>query len=673
MPLATTLQSGDALIIVDVQNDFLPAGALAVPRAAEILPVLREYAARFERRQLPVVNVRDWHPVGHASFRSRGGPWAEHCIQFSAGAESPAGLELPPGAVTVSKGTDAADESGSAFANPQFEATLHTLRVRRLFVGGLGTEHGVFETVCDARRRGFEVFLLRDAVRALNLRPDDGARVEGEMVRLGAVPLTTVDLCQRDPAASALLTDIFEVGMLRAYFDAGMTDTAVFEFAVRRLPPGRNFLVAAGLEQVLQFLEELHFNDWEIDWLDRMRGFSPEFLAALKGLRFTGDVDAMPEGTLFFPHEPVLRISAPIAEAQLVETRLTNLLHYPTLVASKAVRAVLAAAGRPLVDVGLRRAHGAEAAVLAARACYLAGFSATSDALAAQHYGIPAAGTMARSFVEAAVSEEDAFRRYARSDPANVVLLIDTYDAAAAARLVVRLAPEWQAEGITLRGVRLERDDPARQARRVRRILDEGGLPGVKILASGNLDECTVAQLVGAGAPIDGFALGSRLVTSADGPYLDCDYKLQRYDGRFRTRRVEGETTWPGVKQVFRERAPAGRFECDVVALAGEAHEGEPLLVPVMRAGRRLGGGESLAVVRERVRRGVASLPARLRALEVAEPYPVFMSEPLHHECVAAGVFPGTGEPAEPPTGRPPPGPMPQAVAPAPVGACLER
>jgi nicotinate phosphoribosyltransferase len=669
MPLATTLQSGDALVIVDVQNDFLPAGALAVPRAGEILCVLREYAARFERRHLPVLVVRDWHPADHASFRRRGGAWAEHCVQFSPGAETPHGLELPPGAITISKGTEAADESGSAFANPRFEPTLRTLRVHRLFVGGLGTEHGVFATVRDARRLGFEVFLLRDAVRAMNLRPEDGARAEGEMVRLGAVPLTAFELCQRDPAGSALLTDIFEVGMLRAYHDAGMTDTAVFEFAVRRLPPGRNFLVAAGLEQVLQFLEELHFNDWEIDWLERTHQFSPEFLAGLKGLRFSGDVDAMPEGTLFFPHEPVVRITAPIAEAQLVETRLTNLVHYPTLVASKAVRAVLAAAGRPLVDVGLRRAHGAEAAVLAARACYLAGFSATSDALAAQHYGIPAAGTMARSFVEAAITEEDAFRRYARSDPAHVVLLIDTYDAVAAARTVVRLAPELQAEGIEIRGVRLESGELEPQARRVREILDAGGLRAVQILASGNLDECAVAKLVAAGAPIDGFALGTRLVTSADGPYLDCDYKLQRYDGRARTRRAEGETTWPGIKQVFRERGPAGTWECDVVALDGETHEGEPLLVPVMRAGRRLGCGDTLAAARERVARGVELLPPRLRSLAPAAPFPVYMSERLHNECVTAGIFPEPATPDVAPGG--PPAPEPRPTVAAPVGACL--
>ena len=666
MPLAATLQSGDALVIVDVQNDFLPAGALPVPRATEILPVLRDYAARFERRRLPVLVVRDWHPAKHASFRSRGGAWAEHCIQFSTGAEAPPVLELPPGAITFSTGTEVTDESASAFANPGFEAKLKTLRVRRLFVGGLCAEYGVFETVRDARQRGFEVFLLRDAMRALNLRPDAGSRVEGEMIRLGAVPLNAVDLCQREPAASALLTDLFEVGMLRAYFDAGMKDTAVFEFAVRRLPPGRNFLVAAGLEQVLQFLEELHFNDWEIEWLDRTRRFSPDFLAWLRGLRFTGDVDAMPEGTLFFPHEPVLRVTAPIAEAQLVETRLTNLVHYSTLVASKAVRAVLAAAGRPLVDVGLRRAHGAEAAVLAARACYLAGFSATSNALAAQHYGIPAAGTTARSFVEAAVSEEDAFRRLAHSDPSDLVLLIDTYDAVAAARTVVRLAPELRAEGITIQGVRLESGDLARQARRVRPLLDEGGLRGVKILASGNLDEIAVAQLVRSGAPIDGFALGSRVVTAADGPYLECDYKLQRYEGRRRTHRAEGETTWPGVKQVFRERNAAGGFDCDVVALADEAHQGEPLLLPVMRGGRRSGLGESLATLRDRVVRGMESIPPRLRALESAEPYPVFMSERLHTECVAAGIFPACEVPPVSP-----PVPIPPAAPAAPIGACL--
>jgi nicotinate phosphoribosyltransferase len=613
--------------------------------------VLSEYAARFERRQLPVFAARDWHPAEHVSFQDQGGPWPAHAVQFTAGAEFPAGLELPPGAVTISKGLRVADEGASAFSNPQFEASLRALRVRRLFVGGLATEHGVAATVRDALVRGFEVFLLRDATRALNLNPAEAARVEAEVIHLGAVPLQAPDLCQRNPAASSLLTDISEVTMLRAYFGAEINETAVFEFAVHSLPPGRNFLVAAGLEQVLEFLEELHFTDCEIEWLQRTRRFPSGFMESLRGLRFTGEVHAMAEGTIFFPHEPILRITAPLALAQLVETRVTNLLHYPTLVASKAIRCVLAAQGRTLTDLGLRRAHGAEAALQAARACYLAGFSATSDALAAQHFGIPAAGTMTRSFVETAISEEDAFRRFVRSDPEDAILLIDTYDTEAAARAVVRLAPELSAEGIRIKGVRIERGDLAEHARRVRRILDAGGLRAVKIHASGNLDEGAIQRLLREQAPIDGFGVGSRLVTSSDVPFLDCDCRLQRYHGRHRRHRGEGEMTWPGVKQVYRIRDSFRRMECDVVALAEEAHEGEPLLAPVMRAGRRVGVVESFPTLRERVARQVKQLPPQLQSLEPAAAYPVFMSERLHASCLADGMFAGENPPA--PVSRP--------------------
>jgi nicotinate phosphoribosyltransferase len=659
MSFSTTLQSGDALVIVDLQNDFLSQGALPVPGADALVPVMSEYAARFERHQLAVFATRDWHPAEHVSFQERGGPWPAHAVQFTAGAEFPAGLELPPSAVTISKGVLVADEGASAFSNPQFEASLRALRVRRLFVGGLATEHGVAATVRDALARGFEVFLLRDAIRALNLNPADAMRAEAEMIHLGAIPLRAPDWCQRNPAASSLLTDISEVTMLRACFGADINETAVFEFAVHSLPPGRNFLIAAGLEQVLEFLEELHFTDCEIEWLERTRRFPSGFLQSLRGLRFSGDVHAMAEGTIFFPHEPILRITAPLALAQLVETRVTNLLHYPTLVASKAVRCVLAAQGRALTDLGLRRAHGAEAAIHAARACYLAGFSATSDALAAQHFGIPAAGTMTRSFVETAISEEDAFRRFARSDPEDPILLLDTYDAEAGARAVVRLAPELSAEGIRIKGVRLENGDLAEHARRVRRILDAGGLRAVKIHASGNLDEGAIQRLVQESAPIDSFGVGSRLVTSSDVPFLDCDCLLQRYEGRHRRRRREGESAWPGVKQVYRIRDAFRRMECDVVALAEEAHEGEPLLAPVMHAGRRVGGAESFAILRERVARQVKQLPPRLQSLGPVAAYPVFMSERLHASCLADGMFAGERRSA--------PGSRPDDGEPAPV------
>lgn len=661
MAIATSLQCGDALVIVDVQNDFLAPGPVPVPHGADILPVLADYASRFERQSLPVYAVRDWHPENHASFRAQGGSWPVHCVQFTAGADCPAELELPPCTVTISNGSGPAELRCSAFANPHFEASLGTQRVRRLFVGGLGSELGVLDTVREARARGLEVFFLRDALRALNREPGDGDRAEAEMIRLGAVPLTVLDLSQRAPSSGALLTDLFEVGMLQAYFAAGMTDVAVFEFAVRQLPPGRNLLVASGLEPVLQFLEELHFTDWELDWLERTRRFAPGFLASLRGLRFTGDVDALPEGTICFPHEPLVRVTAPIAQAQLIETRVTNLLHYCTLVASKAVRCVTAAQGRLLVDVGLRRAHGAEAAVLASRACYLAGFSATSDALAAQQFGLPSWGTMGRSFVEACASEEEAFVQFVRSDPHHAVLLLNTYDAAAAARTVVRLAPAWRAAGAVLGGVRLDGGELGPTARRVRAILDAGGLAGVKIFASDHLDEAGIADLVRQGAPIDGFGLGTMLVTSADVPFLDCDYKLQRYAGRQRSLHSEGQAIWPGVKQVYRLEDSLGRMECDVVARADEPHQGQALLVPVMRGGRRIGCGDSIPAIRQRVASGLARLPERLRGLGPAEPYAVYLSERLHADCLEAGVFAG-GRTSESPG---PVRPVPPAKVPA--------
>ncbi|HET6719983.1 MAG TPA: nicotinate phosphoribosyltransferase, partial [Rhodocyclaceae bacterium] len=303
---------------------------------------------------------------------------------------------------------------------------------------------------------------------------------------------------------SALLTDLYQLTMLQAYFDQHMNDCAVFEFFVRKLPPGRAFLVAAGLEQALDFLEGLRFENDELEWLAGCGRFHRRFVDSLAGLRFTGDVDALPEGTVFFPDQPVLRVVAPLREAQLVETRLINLLQLQTLVASKAARVRLAAGERLLVDFGLRRAHGAEAGLLSARASYLAGFDGSSNVLAGVRWAIPLFGTMAHSYVEAHDSELAAFAHFARSHPLASTLLIDTYDTEAAARALPLLASRLAADGIALQAVRIDSGDLAAHARQVRAILDQGGLPGVRIFASGNLDEHTVAALVAAGAPIDG-------------------------------------------------------------------------------------------------------------------------------------------------------------------------
>jgi len=430
--------------------------------------------------------------------------------------------------------------------------------------------------------------------------------------------------------ASALVTDLYQLTMLNAYYAHGMRDTAVFELFVRKLPRERNFMVAAGLEQALEFLEHLRFAPEELEWIKGSGKFPGGFAEHLAQLRFTGEVHALPEGTIFFPNEPVLRVTAPLPEAQLVETRLINLVHFETLVATKAARSVLAAQGKLLVDFGLRRAHGAEAGLLAARASYIAGYSGTATVAAGIRMEIPVFGTMAHSFVEAHDDEAAAFERFAESAPQNALLLIDTYDTEAAARKVVALAPRLASRGIPLKGVRLDSGDLAALSRSVRRILDDGGLADATIFASGNIDEYRVHDLVAGGAPIDGFGVGTSLVTSSDAPYLDAVYKLQEYAGKARRKRSTGKATWPGRKQVFRHTDRAGRFEYDAVTVEGDEHGGEPLLVPVMRKGKRLGAPESLAAIRERAAGQLANLPERLRALEpAASPYRVEIAPAL--------------------------------------------
>ena len=431
------------------------------------------------------------------------------------------------------------------------------------------------------------------------------------------------------PPTSLLLTDLYQLTMLQGYVDHGMEEQATFEFFVRKLPPTRNFLLAAGLEQTLRFLEELRCTSEELEWLSGCGLLRRSLIDYLEKLQFTGDVHAMPEGTVFFPDEPIVRITAPLPQAQLVETRLINLLHLQTLIASKAARSVLVAPGKLLVDFGLRRTHGAEAGLLAARASYLAGFSGTSAVQAAPLFGIPIHGTMAHSFIQAHEDETAAFERFAYANPDNVVLLIDTYDTDAGAEKVVSLAPRLQRKGIAIRGVRLDSGDLADHARKVRRILDEGGLTDTAIFASGNLDESIVRQLLAAQAPIDGFGIGTRMDTSADAPYLDCAYKLEEYGGKARRKRSEGKATWPGRKQVYRRYDADGRMCSDILTLEDDPQEGEPLIQPVMRAGKRLTDPAPLTALRERARTQLERLPDGLRTLEKGPDYPVHVSPAL--------------------------------------------
>ena len=431
------------------------------------------------------------------------------------------------------------------------------------------------------------------------------------------------------PETSALLTDLYQLTMLQAYFDQGMNDTAVFEFFVRDLPPARGFLVAAGLEQVLEYLETLRLTDAELTWLERCGRFSTGFLASLADLRFSGDVAAMPEGSVFFPNEPILRVVAPLREAQLVETRIINLLQFQSLIAAKAARVRLAAPQHLLVDFGLRRAHGAEAGLLSARASYLAGFDGTATVLAGMRWDIPLYGTMAHSFIQAETDELTAFEHFARSHPQVNTLLIDTYDTEAAALSIVPLARKLAADGIHIRAVRLDSGDLGAHARRVREILDAGGFGSIEIFASGGLDEYSIAELVASGAPINGFGVGTRMNTSADQPYLECVYKLQEYGGIARRKRSEGKATWPGRKQVWRRYDADGRMARDTLTLEQDAQPGEALLKPVMSAGRRLAPSPPLAAVRAFAAEELRRLPEALRALTPETAYPVSVAPAL--------------------------------------------
>ena len=421
---------------------------------------------------------------------------------------------------------------------------------------------------------------------------------------------------------TALLTDLYQLNMMAAYLEHGMTGTAVFELFVRKLPASRGFLMAAGLDQALRFLETIAFTPQDIDRIRGLGRFSDPFLEYLRAFRFSGDVDAMPEGTVFFPDEPILRVSAPLPEAQYVETRLINLLHFQTVVASKAARMVLAAPGKPLIDYGLRRAHGAEAGIFAARAAWIAGFAGTATVAAGIEFASPVFGTMAHSVIQAHDDESLAFEHFARSRPQGLVLLIDTYDTERGAGRAVDLARRLAAEGIAVSGVRIDSGDLGEHARRVRRILDAGGLGAVKIIVSGGLDEDALLDLARQGAPIDSYGIGTSLTTASDAPALDCAYKLQEYAGTPRRKRSEGKATWPGRKQVWRWYEKDGRMARDLIALADERHRAAALLRPVMRQGRRLDGLPDLAASRDHARTQLDCLPRPLAELRGAR-YPV--------------------------------------------------
>jgi nicotinate phosphoribosyltransferase len=432
---------------------------------------------------------------------------------------------------------------------------------------------------------------------------------------------------------AALFTDLYELTMAAAFFREEVVAPATFSLFTRRLPPGRSYLVAAGLEDALEYLRAFRFSERALARLAALNRFEPAFLDHLATLRFTGDVRAIEEGTVVFPDEPFLEITAPLIEAQLVETALLNLIHVQTVLASKAARVVLAAAGRPVAEFGMRRSHGTDAALKAARCAYLAGCSTTSDVLAGVTYRIPLTGTMAHSYVAAFADELEAFRAYARAFPHDAILLLDTYDTLEGARKATVVAGELAAQGRQLAGVRLDSGDLLRLSREVRRILDEAGFPAVRILVSGGLDEHDIERLLAAGAPIDAFGVGTRMNVSSDAPSVDLVYKLVWCDGRDVLKLSEGKETWVGAKALYRYP------DEDVLALAEEPAPRDgagSLLQPVMRGGQLLRPHPPLADLRARCLEQLAALPDGILQLDPTEIRPVRVSAGLRARQAAA-------------------------------------
>ena len=428
----------------------------------------------------------------------------------------------------------------------------------------------------------------------------------------------------------ALLTDLYQLTMAQTYFQSQRLDPATFSLFIRSYPPNRGYFVAAGLQDVLEFLEQFAVDSTGIDYLHSRRLFADDFLDLLKGLKFTGDVWAIPEGRLAFKDEPFLEVTAPIIEAQIVETFIINQVNLQSLIATKAARCVHAAGGRAVVDFALRRAHGIDAGMKVARASYLAGFTGTSNVRAGQEYGIPIVGTMAHSFVSSFEQEMDAFRAFIASFPNNSILLIDTYDTLAGARKAVEIAKEMAANGQQLQGVRIDSGDLKKLAIEVRRIFDEAGLKSVKIIGSGGLDEFDLADFTVADVPYDSYGVGTKMGVSADAPWFDIAYKLVEYDERAVLKLSTGKASWPGKKQVFRMRDERGQLQKDVIALREENIPGaDPLLQKVMASGEVAVRCPTLEEIRDNFMGEFKRLSGPIKAIRNPASYPVEISPQL--------------------------------------------
>jgi nicotinate phosphoribosyltransferase len=436
------------------------------------------------------------------------------------------------------------------------------------------------------------------------------------------------------PFSPALITDLYELTMMQAYVEEGLNDTGTFSLFVRRLPQRRNYLLACGLEDVLSFLETLRFDQAALEYLSSLRRFSGRFLQYLEEFRFSGSVFAVPEGTPVFANEPIVEVAAPLPEAQLVESFVMNQVHFQTLVASKAARVVDAAQGRQVVDFGLRRMHGIDASLKAARACHIAGVHATSNVAAAQAYRLATSGTLGHSYIQAHDDEYEAFRAFTRLYP-DAVLLVDTYDTLSGVGKVVALAKEL-GQNFRVSAIRLDSGSLRELATASRRLLDAAGLAAVKIFATGGLNEDEIARLLRSGAPIDGFGVGTEMGVSHDAPSLDIVYKLVEYAGGGRTKLAEDKIVLPGRKQIFRVE-DGGRAHHDVLGRHDEPSLGRPLLTQVMANGARLAPGRAtLDQARSRAKAELDCLPPRLRSIEVATPpYAVDLSAALSQASLA--------------------------------------
>jgi nicotinate phosphoribosyltransferase len=427
-----------------------------------------------------------------------------------------------------------------------------------------------------------------------------------------------------------LFTDLYELTMAASYFDNQIFSEATFSVYVRGAGLPRGFLVAAGLAPLLAELAGFRFRPEDVDYLARTGIFPRNFLDHLPKVRFSGTVRALPEGTVFFPDEPLLEVTAPILEAQLLETFVLNTLGLHTMLASKAARCVLAAGGRPLVDFALRRTQGRDAGMAFARACHIVGFAGTSNVLAGKLHGIPVSGTMAHSFVTAFPDEETAFRAYAEVFPDTSVFLVDTYDTLAGARIAARVGKDMAARGRRLQGVRLDSGDMVALSRQVRGVLDQAGLPDVKIFASSGFDEFKIADALAAGAAIDAFGVGTKTGVSADMPFLDIVYKMVAFQGRPTHKRSPGKETLAGEKQVFRRSGSSGRFVQDILGTADERVDGAaPLLETVTRDGGICVSQPSLEAIREHCRQQLDALEDRYRQIDTPAVYPVTVSDRL--------------------------------------------